>query len=240
MVGIVIWFVLIIWVVYTVTKNKKSQTGSQRSGTGIGKQGQTARMAGVGARPNQSGQSYTGTGARQNQSSQGYTGVGVRPNQSSQGYKGAGAATGTAGSSAGSWNWEKQQELKERLYQKYRKPQENNILKRAIASAEEDFSRDGGEKLRQTEAKNTAVESRREMPVQEMPAQDTAFGKGIEAGTSFAAPESRSAFEPGNLEAEEGELLRRVEDLMVKGPDLELAFSRDFVAEGIEMLSRIG
>ena len=226
MVGIVIWFVLIIWVVYTVTKNKKSQTGSQRSGTGIGKQGQTARMAGVGARPNQSGQSYTGTGARQN--------------QSSQGYKGAGAATGTAGSSAGSWNWEKQQELKERLYQKYRKPQENNILKRAIASAEEDFSRDGGEKLRQTEAKNTAEESRREMPVQEMPAQDTAFGKGIEAGTSFAAPESRSAFEPGNLEAEEGELLRRVEDLMVKGPDLELAFSRDFVAEGIEMLSRIG
>lgn len=224
--GIIIWFVLIAWVVYTVSKNKKGQTGSQRSGTGIGKQGQAGRITGAGARPNQS--------------SQGYTGVGARPNQSGQGYKGAGAPTGTAGSSAGSWNREKQQELKERLYQKYRKPQENNILKRAIASAEEDFSRDGGEKLRQTEAKNTAEESRQEMPVQEMPAQDTAFGKGIEAGTAFAAPESKSAFEPGNLEAEEGELLRRVEDLMVKGPDLELAFSRDFVAEGIEMLSRIG
>lgn len=35
------------------------------------------------------------------------------------------------------------------------------------------------------------------------------------------------------------DLMREINDLMVKGYDGELTFSRDFVAEGIEMLNRI-
>lgn len=40
-------------------------------------------------------------------------------------------------------------------------------------------------------------------------------------------------------EAQTGDLMREINDLMVKGYDGELTFSRDFVAEGIEMLNRI-
>ena len=35
------------------------------------------------------------------------------------------------------------------------------------------------------------------------------------------------------------DLIQEINDLMVKGYDGELTFSRDFVAEGIEMLNRI-
>jgi hypothetical protein len=33
--------------------------------------------------------------------------------------------------------------------------------------------------------------------------------------------------------------LDAVWDLMVKGPDMEITFARDFIAEGVEMLNRI-
>lgn len=51
--------------------------------------------------------------------------------------------------------------------------------------------------------------------------------------------ERRIAEKLATAEAEQSDIMRAVEDLMVKGPDTSIAFERDFVSEGLELLNRI-
>lgn len=210
MAGVIIWFVFIGWVIYAASKSRK-----RKSGTGGLRGVAKGQAAGIGQQ------------ARRPADAAGQM-VQRAPGQSSG-----------ATEQSGGWNPAKQQELKERLYQKYKKPQENNILKRGIASAAEDFSDDVLARGRTEGAYQPETGSGSgETLSRAVPGKDIRAGE--KAGKEKAGKQKEAdAWETGVWklpEPEEGELLRRVEDLMVKGPDMDLTFSRDFLAEGLEML----
>ncbi len=122
-----------------------------------------------------------------------------------------------------SGNAMKQQELKERLARKYNRPvsTEPDILARAKASAAEDFADNAGNNFgtsKTSGVENGMVdeEKRREMEIRRR------------------MEERLAAQEDG-----ESDIMKAVEDLMVKGPNMEMPFGRDFLAEGIDMLNRI-
>lgn len=103
-------------------------------------------------------------------------------------------------------SYESQQELKERLSKKYRKPSEVDILQKAKETVKEEFS--SRESLSQNQ-------------------------KELEKRVAEKLAEQKTYTE------KDGEsVLHTVRELMVKGPSTDLAFERDFLAEGMEMLNR--
>ena len=121
---------------------------------------------------------------------------------------------------------EKQQETKARLEAKYKavpKPaRESEILKRAMASVNEDFSKNvTDEKEEESNSKNwEAINKQKE--IERRVAAKLASEEEIEADKQ-----------------QQYHLIQTVEDLMIKGPNTELAFERDFLAEGMDMLNKI-
>lgn len=116
---------------------------------------------------------------------------------------------------------EKQEGLKARLKQKYgeisneQKPQKSQVKEKAPAVS-------GMEQAAQKAA----------MPPEKV--------KEAKLDHSSQMPDRQT--ETNVMELQEppaSDLMREINDLMVKGYDGELTFSRDFVAEGIEMLNRI-
>lgn len=127
-----------------------------------------------------------------------------------------------------------------------------DILSRAKASVEEDFGQtwDQEERLRQERRKEESSQERRKEEIsQERRKEEGRQQKALrvvidERKPEGPAGEKRSEPEmsqmPGELPALEGNLdLEAVYDLMVKGPNLELTFERDFLGEGLDMLNRI-
>lgn len=179
MVGFIIWLVIIIWIVYAVSR-KNQQTGSN----GQRKPNAAPKPPVKAAGKNNSYDPW-------------------------QGYNQSGNAM-------------KQQATKDRLQKKYGRPSQGqgDILQRAKASVAEDFDRDqvndSGTKISGTKTSSVQEARRRQ---QEM--------------------ERRIAEKLAMAEAEQSDIMKQVEDLMVKGPDTAIAFERDFVSEGLELLSRI-
>ena len=179
MVGVIIWFVIIIWIVYAVSrKNQQAGNAGQRKPN-------TAPNRPSKAVPNQPSRPVL------NQPSKAVPNQPSRPvlNQPSKAVPNQPAKAAGKNPSYDPWqgynqsgNAMKQQATKERLQKKYnRAPQkQDDILQRARASVAEDFDQDG-----------------------------------------------------------HSDIMKQVEDLMVKGPDTTIAFERDFVSEGLELLNRI-
>ena len=112
----------------------------------------------------------------------------------------------------------KQQATKERLQKKYNRPSQSggDILQRAKASVAEDFDKDNLKNFVDAAAAMVQDAKKRQ---QEM--------------------ERRIAEKLASAEAEQSDIMKTVEDLMVKGPDTSIAFERDFVSEGLDLLNRI-
>ena len=108
---------------------------------------------------------------------------------------------------------EKQRDLKERLIQKYKTPSDSGILERAKASVEEDFSQD----------------YREPVPPETKPQHIDLAAEKMKFAIQYREPE----------EVSDGDLLKEIEDLMIKGPNTEIAFGRDFLSEGLDLLNRI-
>lgn len=137
----------------------------------------------------------------------------------------------------------KQQATKERLQKKYNRPSQSggDILQRAKASVAEDFDKDD---LKNSGDENSGTKSS---------GARAAGNVGKDAGSSMDAAaamvqdakkrqremERRIAEKLATAEAEQSDIMKTVEDLMVKGPDTSIAFERDFVSEGLELLNRI-
>lgn len=137
----------------------------------------------------------------------------------------------------------KQQATKERLQKKYNRPSQSggDILQRAKASVAEDFDKDD---LKKSGDENSGTKSS---------GARAAGNVGKDAGSSMDAAaamvqdakkrqqemERRIAEKLASAEAEQSDIMKNVEDLMVKGPDTSIAFERDFVSEGLELLNRI-
>ena len=126
------------------------------------------------------------------------------------------------------WNsaQNRQQETKARLEAKYKttpKPaKESEILRRAKASVNEDFTEN---RMDTTAAENTPKNWEAENKQKELERRVAA---------KLAATE-----EIETDKQQQYRLLQNVEDLMIKGPNTELAFERDFLAEGMDMLNKI-
>lgn len=212
--GLIIWIIIIIWVVVAVSKNKTNNTGTKHtsSQTVVNRQmNQTAKKA------------DTNQWKEQRQVSQ------------------------------DSWvdSNRKQQELKERLAKKYNRPigqPQGDILQRAKASVAEDFSNSGYDK-QEAESNGTDKESFEARaigisPQRNMKIEEAIYKKPIDDQTRKQEMERRVAEKLEAAEWKEGQkdsenVLRTVEDLMIMGPNTELTFSRDFLAEGMDMLNRI-
>lgn len=137
----------------------------------------------------------------------------------------------------------KQQATKERLQKKYNRPSQSggDILQRARASVAEDFDKDN---LKNFGDENSGTKSS---------GARAAGNVGKDAGSSMDAAaamvqdakkrqqemERRIAEKLASAEAEQSDIMKTVEDLMVKGPDTSIAFERDFVSEGLDLLNRI-
>lgn len=127
---------------------------------------------------------------------------------------------------------EKQRELKERLNKKYNQQQGSDILSRAKASVEEDFGTTGkareaekaAEEAAKIEAEKRARKAQSELERQRELTRRT---------------EEKMKAAPGEAETERSQVLAEVQNLIVMGPNTELTFTRDFVAEGMELLNRI-
>ena len=133
---------------------------------------------------------------------------------------------------------------------------QGDILQRAKASVEDDFSRNGynsngtsgnGTSL-ESKASNKEVADRRTSGSASKPTID----KTDSGNANYADAESRQkdierlvaeklavAERVETEKYQQNHVLQTVEELMVKGPDTSLAFERDFLAEGMDMLNRI-
>lgn len=208
--GFIIWIIIIVWVVLSISKSKAGGTGGKNSG------------------------SQTITNHQRSQTVN---------RQRSQ----------TANRQMDSWvdSNRKQQELKERLSKKYGSKagqSKGDILQRAKASVEEDFSDDGYDKPKADsnrtnkgsfEARPMGISPQRNMKIEE-----AIYKKTIDDQTRKQEMERRVAEKLEAAEWKEGQkdsenVLRTVENLMIMGPNTELTFSRDFLAEGMDMLNRI-
>ena len=126
---------------------------------------------------------------------------------------------------------EKQRDLKARLQQKYKAPSDSGILERAKATVEEDFSRDY-RNPGQPEIKPQHID----LAVKKM--TSAAANNGQRAGYD----DSRLKTQDRKKEPREesyGDVMREIEDLMIKGPNMEITFERDFLSEGLDLLNRI-
>lgn len=210
--GFSIWIIIIVWVVLSISKSKAGSTRGKNSA------------------------SQTITNHQRSQTAN---------RQRSQ----------TANRQMDSWvdSNRKQQELKERLSKKYGsragQPQ-GDILQRAKASVAEDFSDDGYDKLKadsnRTDKDKGSFEARPMgiSPQRNMKIEEAIYKKPIDAQTRKQEMERRVAEKLEAAEWKEGQkdsenVLRTVENLMIMGPNTELTFSRDFLAEGMDMLNRI-
>ena len=104
-------------------------------------------------------------------------------------------------------------------------------LSRARASVAEDFGREGERESSRAGKQPAAAPEGRENSV--------VRAKELQRRTRAILEGSPSAASERLTEPEENVDLDAVWDLMVKGPNLELSFERDFIAEGVEMLNRI-
>ena len=210
MIGFIFWIIVIIWIVSVVSKNKNRGTGT---GTAQNRQSRPVQNQPAKASAKNKPQQY----------------------DQWEGFNRSG-------------NKMKQQELKERLAKKYNRTvsTESEILKRAKASVEEDFADNKTDAYgRKTADNKTDVYGRR--TADNGPGNISGNGKSGNAMQAGAEDAERRQKEikrriEEKLAAEEREhsdMMKVVDDLMVKGPDMELSFERDFLAEGIDMLNRI-
>lgn len=127
----------------------------------------------------------------------------------------------------------KQQATKERLQKKYNRPSQSggDILQRAKASVAEDFDKDS--------LKNPGTKAAGNVGKTAGNGMDTAAAMVQDAKKRQQEMERRIAEKLATAEAEQSDIMKTVEDLMVKGPDMSIAFERDFVSEGLELLDRI-
>ncbi len=144
-----------------------------------------------------------------------------------------------------------------------------DILSRAKAAVEEDFGqtweqeeearrrREQEEACRQREQGKEARRQRKEAEAgRQREQEEAAYRRKQERGqlqwgqeeAASLAPLAEGLFLDGGLSLSPGMpsagrqdsfQLDAVWDLMVKGPDMEITFARDFIAEGVEMLNRI-
>lgn len=213
MAGFIIWIVVIIWII-CVSAGKSRQRGSNCPARPAGKASavpnRPARPAGkASAVPNRPAKPV-GNGKDYNPW---------------QGFDQAGNAM-------------KQQATKERLQKKYGRPvsSDGDILERAKASVAEDFDKDelevSGEKNPDTKAaESSGKNAGNDMEAAAIMVQD--------ARKRQQEMERRIAEKLASAEAEQSDIMKTVEDLIVKGPDTGIAFERDFVSEGLALLNRI-
>lgn len=211
--GLIIWIIIIIWVCVAVSKNKNQKQGGNNAGAG--------RLV------NQPNRSMNQPKRSVNQSN----------GSMNQGYVNGG----------NSWadNNRKQQELKARLEKKYKSTAGNykgtaqkpmgDILERAKASVAEEFSSEES-----FEAKAVGVNASNNTmsftsATYQNPKKDIERQKELERKVA----EKMAKAEREEAKQDEENTLYAVEDLMIKGPYMELTFERDFLAEGIDMLNRI-
>lgn len=124
---------------------------------------------------------------------------------------------------------ERQRELKARLAKKYSRQTDSSILERAKASVAEDKSRTG-------DASMAAG------PVTGKDGTTDGAGvsaPGMEAGAwmiSSDISQTASKLMPDDFTSD---TMKEIENLMIMGPDTSIAFERDFVSEGLDMLNQI-
>lgn len=214
--GFIIWIIIIVWVVVALSRNKGKTTGQKTVNR------QQVRNAGT------------------------VKSSGKRPEQNK---------TENYGDS---WLDErnKQQELKARLSKKYNRSDDTSkgdILQRARASVEEDFANNnsengagsfkgnesygtaGGFEARAVGASVSNTSIKMEDAVYKNPKNDQDRQKEMER--RIAEKLETEEWKEGQKDSRN--LLRTVEDLMVMGPNAELSYERDFLAEGLDMLNRI-
>ncbi len=128
---------------------------------------------------------------------------------------------------------DKQRELKERLAKKYNKSSGSVILERAKASVAEDFDKNQ-ETSKAVNFYNTGGET----------TQNQGLYKS--AGTSGGPGEKQTAGNRSQTESSPmipvdvtSDTMKEIENLMITGPDTSIAFERDFVSEGLDMLNQI-
>ena len=219
--GFIIWAIIIIWIAVVVVK-KNQQTGNSR---------QSGRPGSAGQNGAGNPQGIYNAAAKKRPS--------AVPNQPSK-TTGKDAAFDPWQGFNQSGNAMKQQATKERLQRKYGKMSQpgGDILQRAKASVAEDFNKD--------ELKTFAGKaSRAKAPGNAGAAKP--MGNGTDGAASMVQDakrrqqemERRIAEKLASAEAEQSDIMKTVEDLMVKGPDTSIAFQRDFVSEGLELLNRV-
>lgn len=139
-------------------------------------------------------------------------------------------------------NWEQQEERKQQERQRQAKEQQI----RQQRERQEQQARQQQERQKQQErqrSRNQQQEHRRMGVVQESAGgvqEDALNAKELERRTQEMLLGGGLSVDPRRFMGQEESLdLDAVWELMVKGPNLELAFERDFIAEGVEMLNRI-
>ncbi len=261
--GVIIWIIIIVWVVYAVSKGKK-QSRNQGNSQSMRRMGDMQQKAQI----NRGQTPYRGQPVKQNSRSAepdilARAKASVNEDFSVEGgqtpsggkYTANMGQTPLGGKSAADMGQtppggkyaagprqsqiEAQRELKARLAKKYKSAARTDILQRAKASVAEDFTEDEIE-----ESYGAAEVSGAENPV--FPAaggpmsnwpggtmSDLSSGK-QEGGASYQAADIAGSWENGSEE-----FMREIQDLMIKGPDTDIAFERDFVSEGLDLLNRI-
>ncbi len=120
---------------------------------------------------------------------------------------------------------QKQQELKKRLQQKY-----GEVPQRQTAAQRKPYPKPAGGGLYQEPAEEPSITGRvaeniREESVDELRLEQEREKQSYDTFPVLKAPE-------------ESELMKQIDDLMIMGYTAEISNSRDFVAEGIEMLNQ--
>ncbi len=137
----------------------------------------------------------------------------------------------------------KQQATKERLQKKYNRPSQSggDILQRARASVAEDFDKDDLKKSgdENSGTKSSGARAAGNVGKDTGSSMDAAAAMVQDAKKRQQEMERRIAEKLASAEAEQSDIMKTVEDLMVKGPDTSIAFERDFVSEGLDLLNRI-
>lgn len=127
----------------------------------------------------------------------------------------------------------KQRELKERLAKKYNKSSGSVILERAKASVAEDFDK-AQEGSKAVNSYNTGGETTQNQGLYKStgisgrPVEKQTAGDRIQTESSPMIPVDGTS-----------DTMKEIENLMITGPDTSIAFERDFISEGLDMLNQI-
>lgn len=161
------------------------------------------------------------------------TGTGV-PNQSNTPYRNPSRPEQSKESSGN------QEELKRRLMEKYARYNTQQPAKKVQSREKKEYIPHPKSDILAKASANVA-EDFEEKPIssQKLPKADGATeAQMIQKADELAEVDLYRIYEIPQMQ-QDSELMRMVSDIMAKGVDTELAFSRDFVAEGLDMISNI-